>query len=818
MSESRQQQKGNVPDLKLDAGLPANVDAEKTILGAVLLDNNAHTEAAEFLDASDFSLDSHQRIFLRMSELMSARRAVDIVTLSNELTRYKEIEAVGGVAYLASLTEHLPLRPVIKEYIRIVKDKSLLRQLMASCSSAIARAADQSDTALDVGLLLESQVQTILAAGVSSSLERLSAYFMREFPTPESLLEETAQMRGLATGFSGFDEMTCGLQKQELIIIAARPSMGKAQGLNEPILLRSGEWRKMGDISVGDELASIDGRSSRVLAVHERGQLEMFRVTFSDGRSTSCAADHLWRVYYRAWKQPRVIDTLTLSQMLNRKRYKGRLWIDLISGRFGDSSPSFDPYVLGVLLGDGDLTGNSPRVTTADRQILDELRARLGRSVAIVRQGTSITYGLIQKAPASPRWLLDERGRMWIDYWLTRHLAALGLVGKCAEEKFIPEPYFQSNREDRLWLLQGLLDTDGWIEKHGTVRFASSSERLASDFQRLVRSLGGYCTIKPKATKRLTSYVCTVSFTRFEDYFCLDKKRQRLGRNSRCARLTFESIRSSEPEQCRCISVSHPSNLYVTRDYIVTHNSALAWNIAEHIGINCESKVAIFSLEMSKESFLRRAICSRARIPLQDHRTGRMRGSQSMMDRQADAYRELVKSDIHIDDRPKTALGLAADIRALKMKNDLDLAIIDYLGLFKHDDSQRRFRSPVAEVGLDCLIIKDLAKELKIPIVLLCQLSRELTKRQDKRPILADLRDSGNIEEHADLVSFVHREGYYEKNDEKLANKAEWIIAKNRNGPTGTIDLHWEPTYTRFSNPDEAGDAQFEFTDWYGRQ
>src|ERR1035438_5958274 len=94
-----------IPDLTLDSGLPANVDAEKTILGAILLDNAAHSEAGEKLESDDFSLDSRRRIFLRMSELMDAQHAVDIVTLANELTRYKEVDAVGGVAYLASLTE-----------------------------------------------------------------------------------------------------------------------------------------------------------------------------------------------------------------------------------------------------------------------------------------------------------------------------------------------------------------------------------------------------------------------------------------------------------------------------------------------------------------------------------------------------------------------------------------------------------------------------------------------------------------------------------------------------------------------------------------
>ena len=216
-----------LPNLNLDTGLPANIDAEKTILGAILLDNAAHSEAAEKLEAEDFSLDSHRRIFLRMSELMNTQRAVDIVTLANELARYKEIEAVGGVAYLASLTEGLPLRPVIEEYIRIVKDKSLLRRLMAICSAAIARAADQSETALEVLGAAETQLMEASEKGITHGLQPLDQIVANSFGTIDNLFKESREVTGLATHFSELDNMTSGLQNGELIIIAARPSMGK---------------------------------------------------------------------------------------------------------------------------------------------------------------------------------------------------------------------------------------------------------------------------------------------------------------------------------------------------------------------------------------------------------------------------------------------------------------------------------------------------------------------------------------------------------------------------------------------------------------
>ncbi|HWT67225.1 MAG TPA: DnaB-like helicase C-terminal domain-containing protein, partial [Terracidiphilus sp.] len=215
------------PELRLDAGLPANIDAEKTILGAILLDNAAHSEAAERLEADDFALDSHQRIFLRMSELVNEQRPVDIVTLSNELARYKEIETVGGVAYLASLTEGLPLRPVIDEYVRIVKDKSLLRRLMSICSAAIARAADQSESALDVLGSAETALLEVSEKGIQHGFQSLDQIVAGSFGSIDNLYKESREVTGLATSFIELDRATSGLQKSELIILAARPSMGK---------------------------------------------------------------------------------------------------------------------------------------------------------------------------------------------------------------------------------------------------------------------------------------------------------------------------------------------------------------------------------------------------------------------------------------------------------------------------------------------------------------------------------------------------------------------------------------------------------------
>ncbi len=452
------------PDLTLDAGLPANVDAEKTILGAILLDNAAHAEAAEKLEAEDFSLDSHRRIFQRMTELIDSERAVDIVTLAEELARNKEVEAVGGVAYLASLTEGLPRRPVIEEYIRIVKDKSLLRKLMLICSAAIARAADQSETALEVLGDAEARLLEVSEKGITQGFQSLHSIVANSFGTIDNLYLQSREVTGLATDFLEFDRMTSGLQKGELIIIAARPSMGK---------------------------------------------------------------------------------------------------------------------------------------------------------------------------------------------------------------------------------------------------------------------------------------------------------------------------------------------------------TALAINIAQNAAVNSKAIVAVFSLEMSKESLLRRMLASQAWVDQRQLQTGFIRREDHA--KLQKALEDLVESRIFIDDSAGITLAeMRAKARRLKQNaGGLDLVVVDYLQLMSAtlpSQGGKRYENRTQEVSAISRGLKALAKELNVPVVALSQLSRASERRgEDKRPLLSDLRESGSIEQDADVVAFIHRESYYNRDEEMTKEekaKSEIILAKQRNGPTGTVFLNFISQFTRFDNPD----------------
>jgi replicative DNA helicase len=207
--------------------LPASVDAERAILGAVLLDNLAFNQAAEWLRADDFSLDAHRRIYSRMCELSEASKQIDTITLCEELARRREVEAVGGVAYLSSLTDGLPRRPNIEHYVKIVRDKALLRGLIHTANTAIARAAEQADPAEEILDAAESAIFRLSENRIGRGFLDIKEIVKESFGSLDALYERGQRITGLETHYKDLDDLTSGLQPSDLVILAARPSMGK---------------------------------------------------------------------------------------------------------------------------------------------------------------------------------------------------------------------------------------------------------------------------------------------------------------------------------------------------------------------------------------------------------------------------------------------------------------------------------------------------------------------------------------------------------------------------------------------------------------
>jgi len=240
-----------------------------------------------------------------------------------------------------------------------------------------------------------------------------------------------------------------------------------------------------------------------------------------------------------------------------------------------------------------------------------------------------------------------------------------------------------------------------------------------------------------------------------------------------------------------------PSDLIIVAGRPSMGKSAFATAIVEHAGINMKKPVVIFSLEMSKEQLVQRMLCSRARVDAQKVRTGYL-SHQDWLKLTA-AAGKLSEAPIFIDDSPaQTVLEIRAKARRLKMKHDIQLIVIDYLQLMQGVRSVESRQQEISEISRS---LKALAREIRVPVIAVSQLSRAVEQRTGNRPQLSDLRESGAIEQDADLVVFLFREEYYAPSEENK-NKAEAIIAKQRNGPVGSVPLVFIKEWTRFDNPE----------------
>lgn len=238
-----------------------------------------------------------------------------------------------------------------------------------------------------------------------------------------------------------------------------------------------------------------------------------------------------------------------------------------------------------------------------------------------------------------------------------------------------------------------------------------------------------------------------------------------------------------------------PSDLILLAARPSMGKTAFALNIAQNAAIRANVPVAIFSLEMSKEQLVNRMLCSEAMIDAQKLRTGEL--NEDDWPKLIQAIGPLSQADIYIDDTPGVSpMDIRAKCRKLKLEKGVGLILIDYLQLMSSDSKTDSRQQEISEISRS---LKAIAREMNAPVVALSQLSRACESRTDHRPMLSDLRESGAIEQDADVVAFLYRDEYYFPDTEKK-NQAELIIAKQRNGPTGTVDLTWMGQYTKFGN------------------
>ena len=671
---------------------PHDIAAEQCVLGGMLLSKDAISDVLDVIKGPDYYRPAHQLIHEIILDLYGRGEPADPVTVSAELTRRGDIGRMGGAPYLHTLIASVPTAANAGYYARIVRERAILRRLVEVGTRIVQLGYSGDGEADELVDRAEAEVYGVTDRRVSEDYARLSEIMPGALDEIEAIGSRGGTLTGVPTGFADLDALTNGLHPGQMIVIAARPAIGKALALDTP-LPTPGGWTTMGEVRPGDWLLGADGRPARVLAATEvmTGR-PCFEVEFGDGTVIVADGGHQWITSQ---------GLVTTAQLAAVPGVAGHAVDAARPAELPDRELPYPPYVLGALLGD-----------------------EAGRMFS----GADPELVLAAEAASIP----DHASGLGV-------LAAMGL----AVDRHIPVSYLRASEAQRRDLLAGLLDVAGRVSRDGGVQFAARDQKLADSARELALSLGYVATLTSKSGPGSRAARHVVSFAPADKVFRLTHKlaQQDLsGCPAAARRWLITEVRPVRSVPVRCVQVDSADHTYLAGSaWIPTHNSTLALDLARAASVHAGQACVIFSLEMSRNEITMRLLSAEARVALHHMRTGQL--SDDDWTRLARRMSEVADAPLFIDDSPNMSMmEIRAKCRRLKQRQDLKLVIIDYLQLMS---SPKRVENRQQEVSELSRSLKLLAKELGVPVVALSQLNRGPEQRTDKRPMLSDLRESG---------------------------------------------------------------------------
>ncbi|MDG4794691.1 replicative DNA helicase [Micromonospora sp. WMMD1082] len=846
-------------DGQFDKTPPQDVAAEQCVLGGMLLSKDAIADVVEILKTNDFYRPVHATVFDTILEIYGRGEPADAITVAAALADSGDLARVGGAPYLHTLIASVPTAANAAYYARIVSERAVLRRLVEAGTRIVqlgyGTAGGGSRDVDDIVDLAQQAVYDVTERRVSEDFAVLADMLQPTLDEIEAVGAQGGVMTGVPTGFTDLDRLLNGLHPGQLIIVAGRPGLGKALALDTPLPTPDG-WTTMGDVKAGDQLIGADGKPTTVTHAFEvRVGRPCYEVAFSDGSTIVADAEHLWATTTRAARRRRSETQPSYQWDAQARRAAATAQLAVASSpdrliTYPEAVKIAGPEFRNVLHGVAAKVGIAGKVERAyTRQgrpwrrkvaaypahaLLGELLTRVDRlrdaettaDHSRVVTTEHIASTLRQPADGRANHAVDnarplsfpERGDLPIPpytlgVWLgDGHAAGARFTSADAgrlraasvlNNKHIPQRYLRASEDQRRALLAGLLDTDGTVAPAGHVQYTTTSARLAEDVYELIVSLGYRCSVNRKEVSGRqpeSSVAHTLNFPTTDEVFRLTRKRmshaQRRpsvsGAGTRSRYIV--GVRPVPSVPVRCVTVDSPDHLYLAgRAMIPTHNSTASMDFARNSAIRANQAAAIFSLEMSKVEIVMRLLSAEARVPLHVLRSGQL--SDDDWTKLARCMGEISEAPLFVDDTPSMNLmEIRAKARRLKQRHDLKLIVVDYLQLMT---SPKRTESRQQEVADLSRGLKLLAKEVECPVIAVSQLNRGPEQRTDKRPQLSDLRESGSIEQDADVVILLHRDDYYDKESPR-AGEADFIIAKHRNGPTDTVTVAAQLHLSRF--------------------
>ncbi len=777
---------------------PQSLEAEMGVLGSMLLDRDAIAAVVEILRPEDFYREAHRIVYSAIVDLFERGEPVDLITVTDRLRDLGKLEEAGGAAYVSSLLNAVPTAANAEYYARIVLQKSMLRALIR-VGTQIAHLGFEGDE--DVEVLVDRAERLVFEIAnrglrqdfqplrelIRQTMERLDAHY------------ERGMITGVPTGFVDLDELTGGLQRGDLVIVAARPSMGKCLKYDSLVAdPRTGRLRTIEEVVRSGEgtVLTLDGgrfREARPSRFVDDGVKPTFRVRTALGREVEVTATHPF-LTPEGWKPLGALRPGHFIAVPARLPVFGT--VDL---------PGAEVRLMAYLA-----AGRLPAQPEVSRDFLDAASA----TAAVRASRVPALAGAVGLRPDPERGQPHEAAAV-----VTEFLQDYPELAQDHEGRRLPPVVFQLNRAKLCLFLRCLLgcvatvqgDPEAWSQPDGEERaqFAIRAElpnpTMARQVQHLLLRLGvlsawdGACGLEARGEAAL-------QLLRTCGVLGWEKLRQ-------WARYAPEPL-LPEPEVVwdPIVSVeytgSHPvydltvpdTHNFVASDVCV-HNTTFCLNIAQHAAVEHRIPVAIFSLETSAEQLVQRMLCAQAQVDGQRLRRGYL--SETDWRRLTRAMGALVEAPIFIDDSSNlSVVEMRAKSRKLKAEHGLGLIVVDYIQLIQ---SYRKTENRTQELSEIARGIKSLAKELDVPILAVSQLSRAAEQGGSKIPMLSHLRESGELEQVADLVLFLYREDYYDPERarrEGKENVALLRVAKHRNGPTDDLELFFHKETSRFANLD----------------
>jgi replicative DNA helicase len=823
---------------------PQNIEVEEAILGGILLDPEAYGRVAELLVPNAFYIPAHGHIYQAAIELHASGLPTDLLNVSNWLADNQLLEKVGGQNKLVQLVERTVSAVNVDSLAVLLMDKYMRRELIQAGNVVGQLGYDMGKPLEQVLDQAEQKVLNVTQVRPQSGLTAVGEIILQTYQDITARNQDLTPP-GLTCDFADLDAMTGGFQRSDLIIIAGRPSMGKCLAYDSKIVLADGSISTIESLYQQQDAQLLTLQNNwqfkwtRPSNYVDDGIKPVFRVKTSLGREIETTLTHPF-LTLDGW-QP--LSALTVGE---------KIAVPRVVPVFGqDPLPECAVKILGYLIGDGNLSQGTPQFTNTNPIIQQDfinsvqefgvnsltdwlkslgiwgktshnklvpavifqlpkvrLAAFLNRLFATDGWATVLSSGQVQlgfatvskklaqqvqhlllrfgiiarlkarsvlyKGERRPVWQIDITDAISIRTFVTE-------IGICGKEQATNEVLvalehkrYQTNRD--------LIPIAVWNQ------FSTAKTNAQESWQSVAIKAGiaGYSNIhvgkRAPTRERLLKLATALENSPLQDLAQ--------------SQVYWDAIVSIESVGCKQVyDLTIPDTHNFVANDICVHNTAISLNIAYNMALIHQLPILVFSLEMSKEQLVQRMLAGEARIDSNRLRAGRI--SQNEWEQVHAAIDKIADLPIYIDDTANMmVMQMRSQARRLQAETGkpLGLIMLDYLQLMEGSSDNR-----VQEISKITRSLKGLARELNVPIIALSQLSRSVEARNNKRPMMSDLRESGSIEQDADLVIMLYRDAYYNP-DTPDRDITELIVTKHRNGPTGVVKLVFDPGLTKFKN------------------